>query len=295
MQERMAEYMVNRTRLGGICWKMRTSSPNETRLDPKDNEILGAALIFGMLGLESVNIVSKDPAGNDLERPDLDVTFSDRSTVGFEAADVVETHQGKHASESEALRTGILDLRANDASFATAFGSRRIVVFLSSPLSTKQRIEGKSERQAIQSELEQFIRAGEHTGRTSGVTFSRTYPTLHSRGATWHSSPFPVPGFDVGHGAGGKISDPAISEIIRVLDKHRSSAATYRKLPLWIGLIMTDRWEFLRGTLDAVAASPPQIAPFERCYLADDGGRVLELRDGSAPVFVGIFAPTAGA
>lgn len=32
---------------------------------------------------------------------------------------------------------------------------------------------------------------------------------------------------------------------------------------------------------------PRRIAPFQRCYLADDSGRVLEVRDGFAPAFVG--------
>ena len=243
MQERVAEYTVDGARLGGIRWRMRTSSANETRLERKANEILGAALIFGLLGLENVDTASLDQIGSDLECPDLDVTFCDGSKVGFEAADVVATRQGRHESETAALRNAILDLRADDTSFASAFGSRRVVVFLSSPFTQNHQI-GKQERRAIQSEIEAFIRAGEHATGKSGQGFSSAYPTLHNRGATWHSSPFPVPGFDVGHGSANAVGDPAVAEILRVLDDHRTAAARYRSLPLWLGLVMTDRWEF---------------------------------------------------
>lgn len=236
--------------------------------------------------MENVDIASLDQIRSDLECLDLDVTSCDGNWVGFEAADVVATRQGRHESETAALRNAILDLRADDTSFASAFGSRRVVVLLSFPFTENHQI-GKQERRAIQSEIEAFIRAGEHATGKSGQGFSSAYPTLHDRGATWHSSPFPVPGFDVGHATASAVGDPAVAEILRVLDDHRTAAARYRSLPLWLGLLMTDRWEFFRQTVDAVATAPPSIALFQRCYLADDSGRMLELRDGFCPYVCG--------
>jgi hypothetical protein len=291
MYKRMAEYKVDGVRLGGIDWPTRSGSRNDRRLETRANEILGAAMIVGLLGVENVSIRSLEPAGTQLESPDFDVTFSDGRTIGFEAADVVATRQGQHQSETEALRSAILDLGASDPTFDSAFGNHYISVFLSGPFTKNHQI-GKTERLAIQGEIEAFIRSGGHvTGRT-GSRFSVTYPTLHSRGATWHSSASPVRAFEVGHSAGNGVGDPAVADIVRVLDSHRSSAVKYRKLPLWIGLIVTDRWDFFRDTLNAVAASPPSVAPFERCYLADDSGRLLELRPNAPPAFVGTFAPS---
>lgn len=54
-------------------------------------------------------------------------------------------------------------------------------------------------------------------------------------------------------------------------------------------LFMTGRWEFFRDTLDEVRKKPPAIAPFERAYLQDDTGRVLELRSAVTAGFVGVF------
>jgi hypothetical protein len=291
MYKRIAEYSVDGTRLGGIDWPTRTGSDNDRRLEPPANEILGAAMIFGLLGLDHVAISSLNSTGAKLEKPDLDVAFSDGSTVGFEAADVVASRQGQHQSETAALRTFILDLRANDPTFDSAFGSHYISVFLSGPFTKSHQI-GRTERLAIQAEIEAFIRSREHVNGRTGSNFAATYPTLNTRGATWHSSALPVPGFEIGHGAGNGVGDPAAADILRVLGGHcRSAAANYRNLPLWIGLIVTDRWDFFRDTLNDVAAAPPQIAPFARCYLADDSGRLLVLRPPSAPTFVGIFAP----
>jgi hypothetical protein len=176
-------------------------------------------MIFGLLGLEHVVISSLDSTGAKLEKPDLDVTFSDGSTVGFEAADVVASRQGQHQSETAALRTFILDLRASDPTFDSAFGSHYISVFLSGPFTKNHQI-GRTERLAIQAEIEAFIRSGEHVNGRTGSNFTATYPTLNTRGATWHSSAFPVPGFEIGHGAGNGVGDPAVADILRVLGGH---------------------------------------------------------------------------
>jgi len=248
-------------------------------------EVLGVALILGLLGHEEARLATLDGSGKKLERPDFDVTLADSDRVGVEQADVTGTAQRKHEAEVAALSAAIRDLLDGDPTFASAFGNRHITVFLSSHVVGRHRIDSKAERQAIQAEIERFVRSGEHVEGTVAKAFSSAYPILQSRGATWHSSSLVVPLFDICHGASNAAGSPALDDIIRVLDDHRKAAAGYRALPLWIALLLTDRWEFLRGTLDAVATLNPPIGPFERCYLADDAGRVLELRSNVPPVF----------
>ncbi len=60
------------------------------------------------------------------------------------------------------------------------------------------------------------------------------------------------------------------------------------------GIEVTPRFLDTSGSyfgLEFPLAASPQIAPLERCYLADDSGRLLELRVSTTPAFVGIFAP----
>jgi hypothetical protein len=92
----MADYEVDCRRLGAIDWIARSGSPNDTQLPGDSGEILAAALIFGLLGLDGIRITSIDATGKKLEKPDLDVTFADGTTVGVEAADVIATSQRRH-------------------------------------------------------------------------------------------------------------------------------------------------------------------------------------------------------
>jgi hypothetical protein len=149
----------------------------------------------------------------------------------------------------------------------------------------KYQIEGKKERKAIQAEIEQFLRAGAHTTSTSGV-FHAAYPQLQSRGATWSSKPFRIPYFNVSEGASGISGSSQIAEVRRVLDQHRCAAKQYRPLPLWITLLLTDRWEHLRDTISGLSTTVIPLAPFDRCYVADDTGRVLEFRQNRPPAAI---------
>lgn len=291
MRQRMAEYMVDGKRLGAISWPSETGSLHSRRLSKDAGEILGSASILSLLGFDGVVITSEDSTGRKLERPDLDVKFKDGTEIGVEQADVSPPDEYKHDAESDQLRTYILTLMQNDASFLTSFGLNNVTVFLSSHLVGRLQIQSKNERVAIQAELEQFLRTEEHAAGGTAIAFSAAYPTLYERGATWHSSAFPEPTFELGHVGGDGLSVPTTQDVARVLAKHGQSAAKpdYRKLPAWITMLMTSRWEFFRDTLDAVAKNPPLIAPFERGYLQDDTGRVLEIRSDGTAAFVGMF------
>ncbi len=294
LRSRMAAYHVDGVRLGSIEWPTRSGSLDDTMLDKWSDEILGVALILGLISHEDVVITSQDAAGKKLEQPDLDVTIPGHPIVGVEQADVTGTMQRMHEAETSALSGAIRHLLDNDPAFARAFGNRHVTIFLSSHVIGKFRIEGKRDRLAIQAEVERFIRSGDHMrGATGANSFSAAYRNLHGRGATWHCAALSVPVFDIGHGANNASSYPAVDDVICVLDDHRKAAAKYRALPLWIVLLQTDRWDFLRNTLDAVASLNPPIDPFDRCYFADDTGRLLELRRGNTPSFTGMFVPGA--
>ncbi|SRR5579875_1060550 len=290
LRSRMAEYQVDDTRLGAIDWPSGGSSPDDMMLDRWSNEVLGVALVLGLLSHEGIRIQSRDKSGNKLERPDLDVALEDGALFGVEQADVTNTAQRQHEAESAKLTASIRRLIDSDSAFAKAFGNSHATIFLSSHVVGKHQIASKKERVSLQAEIERFFRDGEHLNGGDRQPFSANYPALHSRGATWHNSSSPIPVFDIGHGATNASTYPAIRDIVRVLNDHRRAAEAYRKTPLWIVLLLTDRWEFLRNTLNEVATLTPPIDPFERCYLTDDSGRVLELRRNGYAVFTGMFA-----
>lgn len=278
LRSRMADYLVDGTRLGSICWPSRSGSPNDPHLDVASGELLSAALILGLLGHERVAIVSKDSNGQKLERPDLNVSFADGKSIGVEIADVIATPQAKHDAESDAVVTYIRDLLDNDPAFSAAFGNRRITVAITSPLSERQLIEGKSEGSQVRNEIEAFFRTGKHlNAKKRWEAFGSDGATLTSRGATWYANESDVPYFDMAHGRMNASELSGLVDVIRVLERHRNAAAGYRSGSTWLLLLLTDTWEFLRDTLREVEAAKLEIAPFERCYVADTSGSVLGL------------------
>lgn len=285
IRSRMAAYGVDGKRLGAIDWPTRAGVLTDLLLDKWSNEVLGVALILGRLRYENVQLISFDPAGHKLEKPDFDVVLPTGVRIGVEQADVEATADRKHEVETEILAGAITTLINTDASFAAAFGNHHVIVFPSNHVVGKFSFESKKDRIRVQAEIEQFIRSGAHAAGGSAESFSSSYPLLQSRGATWHCSKVPVPIFDIGRGS-NNAGYPILADVIRVLDRHRSAAVNYRKLPLWLTLLVTNRWEFSRRTLNAVADANLSIEPFERCYLMDDTARVLELQMGAAPVFV---------
>ena len=283
LYRRVAQYTVDSTRAGTIEWPA-------DRLDQAVNEIQGVILIFGLLEYERVQITSLDQAGKKLEHPDLDVSLSDGTRMGIEQAEVTNMGQGKHEAEADKIAVTVRRLVNDDPSFAQAFGSRRVLVFLGSHAVGKHTIQSRQQRLQITSELERFIRAGEHTTGKGQGTFPSRYPCLSSRGATWSASQSLSPAIDFGHSTTNPSTMSMVPDVIRVLNKHRDAAKNYRNLPLWLMMNLTDRWNFTRKTLTALRSESLDIEPFERCYIADDEGRLLELRQGGSIAFAGMFA-----
>lgn len=282
LYKRIAQYTVDGTRAGTLDWP-------PDRLDQTLNEIQGVMLIFGLLEYERLQITSVDQAGRKLEHPDLDVTLIDGTLLGVEQAEVTNMSQGKHEAETDKIAVSVRRLVSDDPSFAEAFGNHRVLVFLGSQAVGKHMIQSRNERLQITAEIERFIRAGEHaTGKGQGSFLSR-YPCLASRGATWGSSQSLSPAIDFGHSTTNPTLTSMVPDVVRVLNKHRDAATNYRKLPLWLMMNLTDRWNFSRKTLEQLLSEHLNIEPFERCYIADDMGRLLEvLRDGSI-AFTGMF------
>jgi hypothetical protein len=283
LYKRVAQYIVDGTRAGTVDWPA-------DRLDRPLNEIQGVILIFGLLEYERVRITSLDQAGNKLEHPDLDVSLSDGTLLGLEQAEVTNMSLGKHESEADKIAVFVRGLLANDPSFAQAFGSHHVLIFLSSHAVGKHTIQSRKERLQITSELERFIRSREHASGKAQGTFSSRYPCLASRGATWGASHRLIPVFDLGHGTTNPSTVSMVPDVIRILNKHRDAAKNYRNLPLWLMMNLTDRWNFTRKTLDNLCSERLDIEPFERCYVADDEGHVLEVRKGGSFAFTGMFA-----
>jgi hypothetical protein len=279
---RLAQYTVDGTKAGTIDWPA-------DRLDQTLNEIQGVMLIFGLLEYERVQITSLDQAGRKLEHPDLDVLLSDGTLLGIEQAEVTNMTQGKHEAEADKIAVTIRKLVSDDPSFAQAFGSHRVIVFLSSHAVGKHTIQSRKERFQIAAELERFIRSGAHTSGKAQGTFPSRYPCLASRGATWGASPSLSPAFDIGHGATNPSIMSMVPDVVRILNKHRDAAKNYRNLSLWLMMNLTDRWNFTRKTLEKLSSESLDIEPFERCYIADDEGHLLEVRQGGSIAFAGMF------
>jgi hypothetical protein len=281
LRKRTAEYTVNGKRLGSIDWRTKSGHSGDTMLEKSDSEVLTAAFVLARLNHERVAITSVDSDGAQLERPDLDARFEDGTEVGIEVADVGQTDEMKHEAAVNFIEYSISNLLETDATFAQAFGPWFLSVNLN-PIGTwkKVPISSKKEARQILGDVEAFIRAGEHRKPVTRTltAFPDAYSTLRARGAEYTASPFASGAyFDLGDGSGAMASSDEYDEVLRVLDKHRSSAADYRPKRLWMIMYLTSSYEVFRRTVEAADAKRPPIAPFERCYISDGVGRLLEL------------------
>lgn len=277
--ERMASYWLDGTRLGTVELQTRSGSRHDRRLQSELAEIGTAAQVLALIGHEGVSITSQDASGKKLERPDLDVTLADGTTIGVEAAEATTTAQGKHDSETAALLVHVRDLVDGDPGFASALGNQHLSVFLAGPLLDDSRITSKSERRAIGEEIERFIRTGRHIGpKDRGPWFPVEFPMLQRRGATWYTNSSILPYFDIGQGGKNPAQDARAHSALRILDEHRGAAHGYRSITTWMVMLLVHPWEFHGNTLTDIEHMAPPIDPFERCYIADANGRVLEMR-----------------
>lgn len=280
VRSRMSDYLVDGSRFGEMPMVTKSPSPNDTHLDKNTSEITTAAMIFSYLRYERLEFVTRGIDGRRLERPDLDVKLPDDLVIGVEVADVSETAQRKHESGRNLIEVTINDLIDRDALFREALGNTYFSLILNGvgPDASVE-IRSKKEAQAIAAEVEAFVRSGQHTAPSEGyfATFPLRLKTLGARGAQYNSEPAPSPYFSLSEGAGTIGRRSRTEEVIRVLDDHRSSARTYRPLPTWIMMLLTDPMEYFYGTIHAVAALKPPIHPFVRAYLSDAASRVIEL------------------
>lgn len=279
-RSRMAEYIVDGGRFGEMCLKTKSGSENDTHLDKRTSEISTACMLFSYLGYDKIDIASLDPDGKQLERPDLDVSLPDGSLIGLEVADVSETDQRKHESGRNLVEVRINDLLANDPSFKMAMGKVYFTVTLNGIGPYRRReIASKKEAQAIATEIEAFVRSGEHLKPMEDYfgTFPAAYPTLNGRGAQVHVEQWDDEAYlSISEGASTIGPAHRRDEVIRVLDDHRESAKRgYRNLPTWIALLLTDPLEYFYNTIFAVEKSKPPIEPFMRAYLMDAVARAL--------------------
>lgn len=273
LRERMSNFTVDGTRFGTLSPETRSGSRHDRRLTKRSEEIVTAVFILGRLGYSHVQLLTKTHDGIELERPDLDATLDDGSTVGLEVAQVGSTTRMRHDSHIASLEHTIRDLIETDESFAKAFGPYYLTVSLSSVLA-REDVQSKRDALAMTDEVITFIRAGEHAvaedhDNPETGYFDRKYTTLCARGATFYSSPAGY-GPYFGVMTGGTVNPNAeTGEVMRVLNDHRKSAHTYRGKRLWLLLYLSDSNEFFRNTVAEVAALRPDIAPFERCHMTD--------------------------
>lgn len=279
IRKRMAEYLVDGVRFGGMELKTKTASPNDTHLEKRVSEITTAALMFSYLKYESVGITSFDSSGKQLERPDLDVTLPDGSEIGVEVADVSDTDLRKHESGRNEIEIAVSDLLDSDHSFGAAMGNTYFSLNLNGVGAPSAQLASKSEARVIAEEIVAFVRTGDHRVSSNDffASFPVKYPTLHGRAAQYHAEPWPHdPVFTLSDGAGtiGKVSGQR--DLERVLNRHRVSAKVgYRNLPTWIVLFLTDPFEFFYNTIGSVQSAALPIDPFVRVCIMDAVARVL--------------------
>src|SRR5579875_788470 len=96
LRSRMAEYQVDDTRLGAIDWPSGGSSPDDMMLDRWSNEVLGVALVLGLLSHEGIRIQSRDKSGNKLERTYIYFPHEYGSLFVVEQDDVTNTAYRHH-------------------------------------------------------------------------------------------------------------------------------------------------------------------------------------------------------
>lgn len=143
MRQRVADYRVDGNRLGSIDWQTKSSVSRDRRLPKEAREILGTASILSLLAFQNVRIISLDHTGRKLERPDLDVKFSDGTEIAVEQADVAPPAEAKHDAETGGLEAYFWSLLDNDKSFLGSFGNNNVIVFLSSHLVGKLHVQGQ--------------------------------------------------------------------------------------------------------------------------------------------------------
>lgn len=281
LRTRMADFAVDGKRFGSLLPETISGSSHDRRLTKRSEEIVTAAFILGRLGYENVQIFTRSSNGMSLERPDLDVRFENGETIGIEISQVSSTNRLKHDAQIAVLEHSIRDLIDRDQSFAEAFGPYNLTLSQSSVLAERD-IGSKKQGQEILSEAIAFIRAKGHhydptTGDKSDGWFGPEYPTLYSRGATYYStSAIYGPYFSVIDG-GTVTPAPETAEVIRVLDRHRRQAITYRTTRTWMMMYLPDSNELFRNTVGATERLKPDIAPFAQCHITDASWRLASL------------------
>lgn len=273
----MAGYTVDGGRFGSMPLETKSGSSNDTHLGKRVSEIWTAALVFSYLGYHKLGLISVGQDGAQLERPDFDVQLPDGEYIGLEIANVSETLERKLEAGRNAIEVSVRDRIERDSAFRAAFGSYYITLTLSGPGSHAPDLT-RRETLAIIEDFVRFVSAGAHTRATSEYfsPFSAQYKTLYIRGAEYHAEPIADgPSFTVNEGAGTIGPTDRRDDVLRVLDTHRASAATYRPIPTWIFLLLTDTMEFFYNTVGTVERSKLAISPFVRGYLVDAVPRVL--------------------
>ncbi len=282
MQRRRADFTVDGQRYGSLLPETRSGSPHDERLTKRSEEIVTGAFILARLGYKRIQILTRDPNGVSLERPDLDVRFEDGNELGLEVAQAATTNRMKHDSHMAELEHKIGDLIDSDPSFAQDFGPYYVTISASSVLGERD-VQSKKQTQALIGDVEAFIRSGRHRKQEDPDDpddrwFGPKYPTLHARGATFFSSPSAI-GPEFNTLDGGTVNPhPETDEVIRILDQHRRQAIDYRTKHTWIAMYLTDPFEAFRNTAGAIAALQPAIDPFEQFHLADRVGHLITVK-----------------
>ncbi len=278
IRRRMADYVVDGVRLGAIELKTTTGSANDVFLEKQSREIFTASLVLAKLGYQNVQLTSRDATGKRLERPDLDARLAGNVEIGLEVAIVEATLNAKRKTALYGIEKDIRDLLDADPTFAEAFGNYRLTVFVNGvgPY-PRAHVGSKKEAIAIKGDIVAFIRAREHQAPTSGFfsDFPPKYTTLVSRGAQYHAEIWGEgPQVTICNGA-GTIERTQLKDAIRILNRHRESALTYRPIATWLILFLPDPWD--RNIASGIARLNPPIDPFLKAYVADVALRIIEL------------------
>jgi hypothetical protein len=272
----IAEYSLDSVRLGGIPFISKSGSPHDPVLEKKRAEVESASWALARLGIERVEFVSLDSIGNALERPDLDALVPKIGRLGIEVTEVIAPESAASEAERERIRRALLDEADKSAALASAWGGIYIQLTLNPPMANAP-ISGKAESLAIVDELRRFILCGDHLKGAGSASFGPSYPRLSGRGASFTASS--LGGREISVALGAEFISSAVTprQVVDILERHRRAAKGYRQGPTWMVMFLSDWHELFRGTLDSIAANPPEIAPFSRCLLSDVAGRLVDL------------------
>lgn len=281
LRQRMSDYIVDGVRLGAIELETKSGSANDVFLEKRIGEILTASLVLAQLGNENVQLTSTDATGKELERPDLDARLADGTEIGLEVADVVATRDAKHDAVMSGIEKDIRDLLETDPTFAKGFGNYYLTVTVNGvgPYPRAQ-VGSKKEATAMREEIVTFVRAGNHQVPTENYfsNFPPQYLTLFARGAQYNAEAWEhEPYFTMSEGASTIDTAYRPTDVLRVLERHRNSALTYRPVATWLILLLTDHLEYFRNTISEIARLNPPIHPFLKAHIADTAGRIIEL------------------